>query len=90
MKHGADITGESADVAPMGDSSWKPVAAIEISRGAMGLIKRNYGIVAAMSAIAIGLALPGGLASPEVTAVISHGSAIVAGLNGVRPLLSQP
>jgi Cu2+-exporting ATPase len=89
MKYGADITHESADVVLMEDSLWKLIKAIEISRGAVGLIKQNYGIVAAMNAVALGLALPGGLVSPEVTAVISNGSAIVASLNGVRPALRR-
>ena len=79
MKHGADITHESADVVLMEDSLWKLVKAIEISRGAVGLIKQNYAIVAALNALALGLALPGGLVSPAVTAVISNGSAILAG-----------
>ncbi|MBV8168250.1 MAG: cation-translocating P-type ATPase, partial [Alphaproteobacteria bacterium] len=87
MKHGADITHESADVVLMEDSLWKLVKAIEVSRGAVGLIKQNYAIVAAMNTLALGLALPGGLVSPEVTAVISNGSAIVASLNGMRPVL---
>jgi heavy metal translocating P-type ATPase len=89
MKYGADITHESADVVLMEDSLWKLIKAIEISRGAVGLIKQNYGIVAAMNAVALGLALPGGLVSPEVTAVISNGSAIVASLNGIRPALRR-
>ena len=37
--------------------------------------------------LALGLALPGGLISPSVTAVISNGSAILASLNGIRPIL---
>ncbi|MBN3851211.1 MULTISPECIES: heavy metal translocating P-type ATPase [Burkholderiaceae] len=89
MKYGADITHESADVVLMEDSLWKLIKAIEISRGAVGLIKQNYGIVAAMNAVALGLALPGGLVSPEITAVISNGSAIVASLNGIRPALRR-
>ena len=32
-------------------------------------------------------ALPGGLITPEVTAIISNGSAILASLNGIRPIL---
>ena len=43
--------------------------------------------MAVMNAAAMGLALPGGLISPEVTAVISNGSAILASLNGIRPLM---
>jgi len=89
MKHGADITHESADVVLMEDSLWKLVRAVEISRGAVRLIKQNYGIVAVMNAAAMGLALPGGLITPEVTAVISNGSAILASFNGIRPLMRR-
>ena len=87
MKHGAEITHESAHVVLMEDSLWKVVKAVEISRDAVSLIKQNYGIVAAMNAVALGLALPGNLITPEVTALISNGSAILASINGVRPLL---
>ena len=71
----------------MEDSLWKLVQAIEVSRGAVGLIKQNYAIVAALNTLALGFALPGGLVSPSVTAVLSNGSAILASLNGIRPLL---
>ena len=87
MKHGAEITHESAHVVLMEDSLWKVVKAVEISRDAVSLIKQNYGIVAVMNAVALGLALPGNLITPEVTALISNGSAILASINGVRPLL---
>ncbi len=87
MKHGADITHESADIVLMEDSLWKLVKAIEISQDAVGLIKQNYGIVIALNTLALGLALPGGLVTPEITAVISNGSAILASLNGMRPIL---
>ncbi|MEJ0068643.1 MAG: heavy metal translocating P-type ATPase [Pseudomonadota bacterium] len=90
MKHGADITHESADVILMEDSLWKLVKTIEVSRGAVRLIRQNYGIVAAMNTVALGLALPGGLVTPEITAVISNGSAIIASLNGIRPILRRP
>jgi P-type E1-E2 ATPase len=87
MKYGAEVTHESADVVLMEDSLWKLVQAVEISRGAVSLIRQNYAIVAVMNAVALGLALPGGLISPEVTALISNGSAILASANGVRPML---
>src|ERR1700744_3476876 len=87
MKYGAEVTHESADVVLMEDSLWKLVKAVEISRGAVSLIKQNYAIVATLNAIALGLALPGGLITPEVTALISNGSAILASANGVRPML---
>ena len=87
MKHGAEVTHESADVILMEDSLWKLVKAVEISQGAVSLIKQNYAIVAALNTLALGLALPGGLITPEVTALISNGSAILASFNGIRPIL---
>jgi len=87
MKHGAEVARESADVVLMEDSLWKLVKAVEVSRGAVGLIRQNYAIVAGLNTLALGLALPSGLISPSVTAVISNGSAILASLNGIRPIL---
>ena len=89
MKHGAEVTHESAHVVLMEDSLWKLVKAVEISKGTVGLIKQNYAIVAGMNTLALGLALPGGLISPVVTALLSNGSAILASLNGIRPLLFE-
>jgi heavy metal translocating P-type ATPase len=89
MKHGAEVTRESAHVVLLEDSLWEVITAIEISRGAVRLIKQNYAIVATLNtaALALALTLPGGLISPVVTAMISNGSAILASLNGIRPLL---
>jgi heavy metal translocating P-type ATPase len=87
MKYGADVTHESADVVLMEDSLWKLVKAVDISRGAVSLIKQNYVIVAGLNTLALALALPGGLISPVMTAMISNGSAIMAALNGMRPIL---
>jgi len=73
----------------MEDSLWKLVKAIEISRGAVGLIKQNYAIVSVLNTLALGLALPGGVITPAMTALISNGSAILASLNGLRPILRK-
>ena len=89
MKHGADIAHESADIVLLEDSLYKLVQAVEVSRNAIHLIKQNYAIVATMNTVALGLALPGGLISARITALISNGSAILAALNGMRPLLSK-
>ena len=89
VKHGAEVTQESADVVLMEDSLWKLVEAFEISRGAVSLIKQNYAIVAGLNTLALGLALPSGLVSPSLTALLSNGSAILASMNGVRPLLRR-
>jgi P-type E1-E2 ATPase len=87
MKHGAEVARESADVVLMEDSLWKLVKAVEISRGAVSLIQQNYAIVVGLNTLALGLALPSGLVSPSVTALISNGSAILASINGIRPIL---
>jgi heavy metal translocating P-type ATPase len=87
MKHGAEVTHESADIILMEDSLWKLVKAVDISQGAVRLIKQNYAIVAGLNTLALALALPGGLITPEVTALISNGSAILASMNGIRPIL---
>jgi cation transport ATPase len=68
---------------------WKLVQAIEVSRGAVRLIKQNYAIVAVMNTVALDLSLPSGLVSPWLTAVVSNGSAIVASLNGLGPLMRR-
>jgi heavy metal translocating P-type ATPase len=87
VKHGADIAHESANIVLLEESLWKLVQAVELSREAVGLIKQNYAIVAGMNLVALGLVLPGGLIPPSVTAMISNGSAVLASLNGMRPLL---
>jgi heavy metal translocating P-type ATPase len=87
MKHGAQVAHESAHVVLMEDSLWKLVKAFEVSRGAVDLIRQNYAIVAGLNTLALALALPGGLISPSATAMISNGSAILASLNGIRPIL---
>jgi Cu2+-exporting ATPase len=89
MRYGSDITHESADVILMEDSLWKLVKAIEISQDAVKLIKQNYSIVAVLNTIALLLVLPGGIITPEITALISNGSAILSSGNGMRPLLRK-
>jgi heavy metal translocating P-type ATPase len=89
MRHGPDIAREAADIVLMEDSLWKLAKAVEIARDAVGLVKQNYAIVAAMNTLALGLALPGGLISPVVTALLSNGSAVLASLNGLRPMLRR-
>jgi Cu2+-exporting ATPase len=87
MKHGAQVAHESANIVLMEDNLWKLVMAVEISRSGVALIKQNYKIVAIMNTIALALALPGGLITPQLTAVLSNGSAIIASLNAMRPMM---
>jgi len=78
MRHGADIAREAADVVLMEDYMGKLVGAIDIARDA---------IVTGLNTLALGLSIPQGLVSPAATALISNGSAILASLNSMRPVL---
>lgn len=87
MKEGADVARETADVVLMEDNLWKLIAAIDISRDAMRLIRQNYTIIAGLNTLALALAIPSGLVRPDVSALLSNGSAILASLNAIRPIL---
>jgi len=87
MKNGADIAQEAADVVLMEENLWKLINAIDISKDAMGLIRQNFAIIAGFNTLAFGLAIPSGLVSPSLTTLISNGSAILASLNAIRPIL---
>jgi Cu2+-exporting ATPase len=89
MKNGSDVAREAADVILMEDNLWKVLSAIELSQDAMRLIRENYAIIAGLNTLAVALAMPAGFVSPGLTALISNGSAILAGLNAMRPLLDQ-
>ena len=87
MRHGADITREAADVVLMEDHMGKLIGAIDISRQATKLIKQNIFIVTGLNTVALGLSIPPGLISPATTALISNGSAILASVNSMRPVM---
>jgi len=88
MMSGADVAREAADVVLMDENLWKIIQAIDISKDTMGLVKQNYTIIAGLNALAFGMTIPAGFASPALTTLISNGSAILASLNAVRPILS--
>ncbi|HUK90384.1 MAG TPA: heavy metal translocating P-type ATPase [Blastocatellia bacterium] len=87
MKNGAEVARETADIVLLDENLWKVVSAIDLSREAMGLIKQNYAIIATLNALAFALAIPAGMARPGLTTLISNGSAILASVNAVRPVL---
>jgi len=88
MKEGADVARETADIVLMEDSLWKLIAAIDISKNAIHLIHQNYAIIAAMNTLALVLAIPAGLVTPNVSTLLSNGSAILASINAIRPIMS--
>jgi len=87
MMNGADVAREAADIVLMEENLWKIIGAFEISKDAMSLIRQNYGIIAGLNTLALALSIPSGLISPGVTALISNGSAILASMNAMRPIL---
>src|SRR5262249_37808073 len=86
MRNGADVAREASDVVLMEENLWKLIRAIDLAKEAMSLIRQNYAIIAGLNALAFALALPSGVVSPDVTALISNGSAILASLNAVRSI----
>ena len=87
MGNGADITRQAADVVLLEDHMTKLVGAIDIARQATKLIKQNILIVGGLNTLALGLSIPPRLVSPATTALVSNGSAILASLNSMRPVL---
>jgi len=83
---GADITKETAGVILLDDNLNKIPRAFEISKETIKMIKENYAITGGLNAFAYLLAAVG-LASPVLTTLISNGSAIIACLNGMKPII---
>jgi hypothetical protein len=63
--------------------------AIDISREALALVRQNYTLIAGANTLALALALPSGWMSPVVCALLSNGSALLATLNAMRPLMAS-
>lgn len=87
MKNGADVTREAADIVLMEENLWKLIIAVDTSREAINLVGQNFTLIAGLNAVAFALSIPSGIVSPEFTALLSNGSAILASLNAMRPLL---
>ncbi|HJY82858.1 MAG TPA: HAD-IC family P-type ATPase [Candidatus Binatia bacterium] len=80
MKNGADVACETADVVLIEENLWKLISSLDISKEALNLVRQNYAIIAGLNTLALALAIPRGLISPDVTAIL-------ASLNAVRPIL---
>lgn len=85
---GAEIARETAGIVLMTSDLHKLVEAIDISRGAITIIRQNHGLTFGVNSLAYALSIPG-LVSPVFATLISNGSAVLACLNGLRPLLSS-
>ncbi|WP_437726146.1 heavy metal translocating P-type ATPase [Sorangium sp. So ce861] len=86
---GAEIARETAGVVLVEDDLSKLVEAIDISRGAMRIIHQNFSMILAVNAVAYALSIPG-LLNPVAATLMNNGSAVLACVNGLRPLMGAP
>jgi heavy metal translocating P-type ATPase len=88
MKNGTDLAQESAHIVLIQDDLRRVVTAIDIARNAVHLVHQNYTIVAGINVAALAMALTRRRVPPELTALLSNGSAVLASVNGLRPLMN--
>ncbi len=86
--NGSDVARETADVVLMENNLRGLPEAIAIARQAMQLIHQNTGIVAIPNLGALVLAVAVGI-DPLAATLVNNGSTVVAGLNGLRPLIED-
>jgi len=84
----SDIARETADVVLMENDLSGLLTAMAIARRASQLVQQNTAIVAIPNLAAMAIAVTFGL-SPLVATVVNNGSTIVAGFNGLRPMLTR-
>jgi Cu2+-exporting ATPase len=83
---GTDIAREKASVVLTDDNLTRLPQAIDLARSSLGLVHQSIGIVTMPNAIGLGLATIGAI-GPAMATALNNGSAIIAGLNSLRPLL---
>ncbi|BAZ38067.1 heavy metal translocating P-type ATPase [Calothrix sp. NIES-4101] len=84
--NGSDIARETADLVLMQNDLHSLLEAIEIARKAKQLIQQNTSIIAIPNLAALVVATLFGL-NPLAATVVNNGSTVVAGINGLRPIL---
>jgi Cu2+-exporting ATPase len=86
--NGSDIARETADVVLMQNDLQGLLEAIAIAGQAKQLIYQNTGLIAVPNLAAMVLAVLVGIA-PLAATVVNNGSTVVAGVNGLRPMLNS-
>jgi heavy metal translocating P-type ATPase len=86
---GAEIARETAGVVLVEDDLSKLIEAIDISRTAMRIIRQNFAVILGVNALGYALSIPG-LLNPVMATLLNNGSAVMACVNGLRPLMSSP
>jgi Cu2+-exporting ATPase len=88
VEGGTEAARETAPVVLLHGGLWKVPLAIDIGRETVALIRQNWNIISIPNTIAAGLACIG-LLGPIGATLLSNGSAIIATLNGLRPIMDQ-
>ncbi len=86
VRGGVDVARETAHVALLEGTLWKIPQAIDIARESIQLIQQNWHLIFYPNTVAVALSLLG-LSGPIGATLISNGSAVVATLSALRPLL---
>jgi P-type Cu2+ transporter len=86
--NGSDIARETADLVLMNNDLQGLLEAIEIARKAKQLIQQNTSIIAVPNLAALVVAATFGL-NPLTATVVNNGSTVVAGVNALRPMMTQ-
>jgi len=84
----SDIARETADVVLMDNDLSGLLTAMKIARQAHKLMQENTAIVAIPNLVALAIAVLFGL-NPLTATLVNNGSTIVAGVNGLRPILGS-
>jgi Cu2+-exporting ATPase len=86
FEKGSEVARETADVVLMNNDLSSVLSAIAIAQETKALIEQNIFLVVAPNLVALALASSIGL-NPLLATAIHNGTAIIAGLNSLRPLV---
>lgn len=84
-----DMARETADIVLMDDDLSNLILAIKICKNAMKTVYQNIGLILGPNLSAMAFAVVIGL-NPVAAVVVNNGSAIVAEMNGFRPMMGPP
>jgi heavy metal translocating P-type ATPase len=87
MHGGADVARERADVVLTDDSLLRVPEAVDIARAGMRLVRQGYMVIGGSNTVGLALAATG-LIGPTGATLANNGTAVLAALNSLRPLLS--
>jgi Cu2+-exporting ATPase len=84
-----DMARETADIVLMDDDLSNLILAIKVCKNAMKTVYQNIGLILGPNLSAMAFAVVVGL-NPVAAVVVNNGSAIVAEMNGFRPMMGPP